>query len=264
MCSMCFFSEKAKEEANNIANGKVKRNTDDYDDDLNPILEKASNEQLQPLVEIITGAFSNFLEVEEAYEAHHPNHVMYADLIASELRTFGGNSFANIARGNVGPAYHEIVCDVAKLLKVNFNSSSAVERIEQAILDKLLVDTLEKTSDEELKMMLEELTQDKNLSFTRPAAILTIMKIFRAGGFKSYQLTLTIVNLIFKKLVGRGLPFIANTILTKSLKILTGPIATVLTALWLVIDIAGPATRVTIPSVVYVAVLRMQMQVDQE
>ena len=75
---------------NNIANGRVKRNTDDYDDDLNPILEKASNEQLQPLVEIITGAFSNFLEIEEAYKAHHPNHVMYADLIASELRTFGG------------------------------------------------------------------------------------------------------------------------------------------------------------------------------
>ena len=61
---------------NNIANGRVKRNTDDYDDDLNPILEKASNEQLQPLVEIITGAFSNFLEIEEAYKAHHPNHVM--------------------------------------------------------------------------------------------------------------------------------------------------------------------------------------------
>ena len=53
---------------NNIANGRVKRNTDDYDDDLNPILEKASNEQLQPLVEIITGAFSNFLEIEEAYK----------------------------------------------------------------------------------------------------------------------------------------------------------------------------------------------------
>lgn len=35
----------------------------------------------------------------EAYKAHHPNHVMYADLIASELRTFGGNFFANIARG---------------------------------------------------------------------------------------------------------------------------------------------------------------------
>ena len=69
--------------------------------------------------------------------------------------------------------------------------------------------------------------------------------------------------------MGRGLPFIANTILTKSLKILTGPIATGLTVLWLAIDLAGPATRVTIPSVIYVATfiyvatLRMQMQVDQ-
>lgn len=261
---MLFFPEKVQEKTNNIANGEVKRNTDDYDNDLNPILEKATNEQLQPLVEIITGAFSNFLEIEEAYKTHHPNHVMYADLIASELRSFGGNSFANIARGNVGPAYHEIVCDVAKLLKVNFNSSSAVERIEQAILDKVLVDALDKTSDEELKMILEELTQNKNLSFTRPAAILTIMKIFRAGGFKSYQLTLIIVNLIFKKLVGRGLPFIANTILVKSLKVLTGPIATGLTALWLAIDLAGPATRVTIPAIVYVAILRMQMQENLE
>ena len=49
---MLFFPEKVQEKTNSIANGEVKRNTDDYDNDLNPLLEKASNEQLQPLVEI--------------------------------------------------------------------------------------------------------------------------------------------------------------------------------------------------------------------
>lgn len=252
----------------NIANGRLKRNTDDYDNDLNPVLEKASNEQLQPLVDILTGAFSNFLEIEEAYKKHNPNHVMYADLIASELRSFGGNSFANMARAmkhssspvvSVGPAYREIVCDVAKQLKVNFNSSSKAERIEQAILDKVLENALNETSDEELKIILKELTPNKKFPFTRSAAVLAIMKIFRAGGFKSYQLALIIVNAVFKKIMGRGLSLAANAALTKSLSILTGPIGTVITTLWLVIDIAGPATRVTIPSVVYIAALRMQM-----
>jgi hypothetical protein len=82
----------------NIANGRIKRNTNDYDNDLNPLLEKASNGQLQPLVEIITGTFSNWLDTDETYKKHKPNHVMYADLIASELRSFGGNSFANFGR----------------------------------------------------------------------------------------------------------------------------------------------------------------------
>jgi uncharacterized protein YaaW (UPF0174 family) len=250
-----------------IGNGGIERNTNDVDDDLNPLLENASNEQLNPLVEIIVGTRSNELKNFDAYKKHKGNHVMYADLIASELRAYGGNTFANYARylaGNfygvlaVGPAYQEVVGDVAKKLNVNFNSKSPVVRIERAILEKILSDAVDKMSEKELKDILGELGENKDFAAGKPASAAVIIGIFRAGGFKSYQLAVIVANAVVKAILGHGLPFVINTALTKTLAILTGPIGWVITAIWGAIDLAGPAFRVTVPSIVYVATLRMQ------
>lgn len=81
------------------------------------------------------------------------------------------------------------------------------------------------------------------------------------GGFKSYQLTLIIANAIMKALFGRGLTLVANSTLTRIMAILTGPIGWAITALWTMIDIAGPAYRVTIPAVIQVAYLRKKYTV---
>ena len=82
--------------------------------------------------------------------------------------------------------------------------------------------------------------------------------VFRAGGFKSYQLTLIIVNAVLKALIGRGLSLAGNAALTRTMAILTGPIGWVITGLWTAIDIAGAAYRVTIPAVIQVAALRQK------
>ena len=81
------------------------------------------------------------------------------------------------------------------------------------------------------------------------------------GGFKSYQLTLIIANAIMKALFGRGLTLVANSTLTRIMAILTGSIGWAITALWTMIDIAGPAYRVTIPAVIQVAYLRKKYTV---
>ena len=79
------------------------------------------------------------------------------------------------------------------------------------------------------------------------------------GGFKSYQLTVIIVNAILKVLIGRGLSVAGNAVLTRTLSILTGPIGLAITGLWTAIDIAGPAYRITIPAVIQVAALRQKV-----
>ena len=93
-----------------------------YDNDLNPIIEKASNEELQFLVDVLTKTMTNGLNSTEEYKQFSPDHRKYANLIAKEIREFGGNSFVNVWRKE-GPAYKEILCYVSNLNKLSKSKS---------------------------------------------------------------------------------------------------------------------------------------------
>lgn len=202
--------------------------------------------------------FTEELTASDAYKSHHPDHKQYWELIAAEIQCFGANSFATMCRAGKGVEYREVLTDVCDKMKVNYNKGSSVEQIENNLLMKILTDALEKMSPEELKE-LAEATGVKNTSgITAEAMVGIFQAVFRAGGFKSYQLTLIIVNAIVKALIGRGLSFGGNIVLTRTMAILTGPIGWVITGLWTAIDIAGPAYRVTIPAVIQVAALRQK------
>lgn len=138
------------------------------------------------------------------------------------------------------------------------NKKSSTEIIENNFLSKILTDAVEKMSPEEKK----KLCQDYNITWEQagklsPQAMASLFQaIFQAGGFKSYQLTLIIVNAMWRSMFGKGLTFAANATLTRTAALLTGPIGWVLSGLWTAIDLAGPAYRVTIPAVAQVALLR--------
>ena len=194
----------------------------------------------------------------ELYKQHHPDHEKYWELIAAEIQCFGANTFATILRGGKGVEYKEVLMDVCDKMKVNYNKDSSVEKIEGNLLMKILTDALEKMSPEELKE-LAEATGVKNTSgITAETMVGVFQAVFRAGGFKSYQLTLIVVNAVLKALIGRGLSLAGNAALTRTMAILTGPIGWVITGLWTAIDIAGAAYRVTIPAVIQVAALRQK------
>ena len=153
--------------------------------------------------------------------------------------------------------------DVCDKMKVNYNKNSSVEKIEGNLLMKILEDALEKMSPEELKE-LAEATGVKNTSgITAETLVGVFQAVFRMGGFKSYQLTLIVVNAISRALIGRGLTFAGNAALTRTMAILTGPIGWVITGLWTAIDVAGAAYRVTIPAVIQVAALRQKHLYEQ-
>lgn len=231
------------------------RNTDVYDSDINPILENATNEDLQYLVDLLIGTFTNFLEVNDVYKANCPNHRVYADLIAKEICEYGGNSFVNLFRGK-GPSYKEIVCDVADKLKAPYNQNQSIEKIEDSITLKILEKALEEMSDEDKQKLLKEMGYKRNLDLVGPSLTNAFILIFRAGGFKSYQISVIIVNAIAKLIFKKGLTLAGNAALTKWLSILTGPIGWAVSGIWTAIDIAGPAYRVTVPAVIYIAMLR--------
>ncbi len=232
----------------------MNRNTEIFDEDLNPVLEIASKEDLDPLVEYLKKKMSEFLTSSDVFKKYEPDHTRYADLIAKEIRDFGGNSFVNIFRGK-GPSYREIVCDVAKVMKAPYNKSQDIEAIEESILTTILSKALEKMSEEEKKDLCNELGVS-NKAFVKGGTALTAQMLFRAGGFASYTTMLIVANAVARKVIGRGLLFTTNSALSKGASILCGPIGLAVMGIWTAIDIAGPSYRVTIPAVIHIAMLR--------
>lgn len=221
-----------------------------------------SSTELDELVNILTldkdgeHLLTENLTYSENYKLYHPHHHLYWQDIAEELQLFGGNTFMNLLKGNKGVLYKEILCDVCDKLKVNYNKKSATSQIEQNLLMKILQDSLEKMSAEEIAELANELGLKNNQLFTPQAMTATFLAVFKAGGLKSYQLTLIIVNAVMKALFGRTLAFGGNLVAGRIAGILSGPIGWIITGIWTAMDIAGPAYRVTIPAVIQVAYLR--------
>ena len=227
-----------------------------YDNDLNPVLERASDADLLPLVEYMLKKLSNGIDTDERYKSDPKKPTSYADLIADEIRLFGGNTFANLARGGVGVPYREVVCDVADKMKVSYNKVSTVERIELLIVQKIFEDSIEKMTEEDRQKLIKDLGI-RGIPVGSSATMI-MQAIIKMGGFKSYQIAVIVANSTAKFILGRGLSFAANASLTKIMSIFAGPLGWVISSLWTLIDIAGPSYKTTIPCVIHVAMLRQK------
>lgn len=213
-------------------------------------LSECTNEQLDPLVQIILekGKLTELLSGSKIYVQNSPNHRVYVDLIQKEIIEFGSNTFG------ANRTYKKILMNVCKKMEVSYTSSSSIEEIENDLLANISEKMWDKLSDNDKKALLQSLNIQED--FIRKKGAAAFMALFRAGGFASYQLSVIVANSVAKFVLGRGLAFATNAALTRALSIVTGPIGWVLTAAWTVFDIAGPAYRVTVPAVTYIASLR--------
>lgn len=232
-------------------------NTNTFDKDLNPVLELVSSEDLAPLVDYLKKAKFKTIDNSEAYINYAPEHSKYADLIAENLREMGGNSFRNIIREG-GPAYVDIVRDVADKLKAPYNKKNSVDDVEKSIMSTILERALHSMDQEEFNEFVKSLVLPTE-NFKGQISTASIITLYNAGGFASYQMTVLIANQVARAALGHGLSLAANAGLTRLASILTGPVGIAATALWTAIDLAGPAYRITIPSVIYVAMLREKL-----
>lgn len=234
-----------------------------HDKDLQ-FLSQCTNEELNDLVYCLTHdkdgktRWTEELTTTSAYKAYYPKHSLYWQEIAAEIQCFGGNTIATLFRGGKGVLYREVLIDVCSKLKVNFNKNSSTAAIENNLLMKIVTDALESMSQEEIAALGTGLGIKNTSGLTSEALTASFQAIFRAGGFKSYQLTLIVVNQVMKVLIGRGLSFAANATLMRVMAVLSGPIGWTITGLWTAIDVGSAAYRVTIPAVIQVAFLRTQ------
>jgi uncharacterized protein YaaW (UPF0174 family) len=252
------------------------------DEDLE-FLGKLKSTDLKSLVDIITGntkdeaakwsdkitkkitnkvtnkvtQFSSSLLRHDEYKQHYPNHNKYWQLIAKEVQFFGANSIVSHFRGT-GVKYREILTNVCDKMKVKYNKKSKITYIEEDLLMKVLEQAVEKMNQEDLAKIANELGIKNKVGITKSTVLAGCQFIFKAGGFKSYMLLVTIANATSKALLGYGLSFATNAGLTKTASILSGPIGWGITGTWATIDITNPAYRITVPAVIIIAVLRIQ------
>lgn len=235
------------------------------------VMAKASNEDLNPLVEyILKASTTESLSGKELYKAHNPNHQRYPGLILNEIRLFGGNSFVNLFRSE-GPEYHEVVKDVASKFGVKEIDSFSLVQLEEELIQKILRDALKKAEGQEradMEAILKEAGLGKSdLSALLSGASLLTLLGARAAGVVTYQLSAIIASAMAKQLLGYGITLAAggaaSAALGRGLAVFMGPIGWILTGIWTAIDLAGPAFRVTVPCVLHIAMLRQKMMCAQ-
>lgn len=225
-------------------------------------LSKCSDKELNDLVYCLTHGKDGHIRLteeltqSELYKKYHPKHSLYWQAIAAEIQCFGANTFMTILRGGQGVPYREVLCDVCKKLKVKYNSHASTEEIEQDLILKVFEDALENMPDADRKKITSKLDIPKSSSSSARAITSAARLIFQQGGFKSYQISVIVANAVYKAVMGRGLSLAANSTLTKSLSVLTGPVGLAISIAWAMIDISGSAYRVTIPAVFEIALLR--------
>jgi len=256
-----------------------------YDPDLEFLGSRfIKDEDLEPLFLHLKNRISEEFCNYKCYQKykHTKKHKLYWKAIAGEFQKFGGNTIANKFRGH-GVKYRKIAYDVAKKLKVKVYETEDIKSIEEKIIEKLFYKIIDKMSKEEKEKFIKEFHKEfeklskkekekilKNKDLKRllnsqinaKNALTLFRMIFKAGGFKSYQISVIIINSIYnstiRMLTDKGLPLIINRTITKNLALFVGPIGTIISTLWTIYDITGPAYRVTVPGVVMIAMLRKE------
>ncbi|MBE6100575.1 MAG: DUF3944 domain-containing protein [Selenomonas ruminantium] len=225
------------------------------------ILSIAEDDDLQVLINYLTRDEDGDLRLTEelsatsGYQNNRYRPREYWQDIAAELQCFGGNTFANFLRGGQGVPYREVLCDVCDNLKVNYNSESSVSLIEMNLLCKILTKALDEMDDKQMKELIDSLDIKVN-HLTKQAIIAALQVMILRTGFSPYKISVIVANAVARTLLGRGISVAGNAALTKAISVFAGPVGIALNALWLAIDIAGPAYRVTVPAVIQVAYIR--------
>lgn len=198
---------------------------------------------------------SESLSLNEKYKAHYPKHSLYVGEIINEFQCYGGNTVANTFRGGKGVPYREILEDVCDLFNVKYDKLLATHNIEDLLLLSIFESSLDKMSDEERRELLQTFNK-KTTDITKPAIMAIVQAAIRQGGFATYRLSAVIANAVVKSITGRGIAFVGNQTMMKGISIMSGPIGWIITGGWTAIELAGPAYRVTVPTVMETIYLR--------
>lgn len=234
-------------------------------------LTRCSNEELESLFEffIKQGSKTESITGSEEYKKYGADYRKYVDLLAQELLDFGSNTLW--FREN----YHTVAKDACKKLGVSCNSSDSAKEIEDKMCAHIMGETWKTLSIDTQRAFLETWGYNGKRDYTVLKAVgpKLFFSLLRENSLASYQISIVVANTVVRQTLNKSLPFAAVALakplvtgtiassaagftLGRAAAVLAGPIGWALTAGWTIVDIAGPAYRVTIPAVSYIGCLR--------
>lgn len=233
-------------------------------------LASCSHADLKALAEILmtekgSRRRTEQLSKEEEFNEHERNLTQVWYLIAAELQRFGADSVASFFRGGQGVTYREILSDVCSQWKIKCRSGESYRSIENRLLLKVLEKSLEGMSNKQRAELVKSAGANGqygkiNAATATSAAVLAVFQAgIAAGGFASYQVAVIAANAVSKFVLNRGLTLAANAGLTRTLGVFAGPPGWAISALLTLPAFSGPAYRVVVPAVIYVAYLRAKL-----
>ena len=207
------------------------------------LLQKSSEDDLYILMEYNFGKGCTKVEIEE---------------LVRKIRYNGSNNIAYLYRKFEGVEYIEIVQNVAKKMKVKYSVDEDEEDIEGKILVKVLEKWLEKATEEE-KKEIEELFKAEginNIDFKNGIPVAALIP--KLGGAIFFQLSAILANAVARQLLGHGIKIAMNQVFSRGIGFLLGPIGWAISGLLITVDLAGPAYRKTIPTVLQISYMRQK------
>ena len=233
-------------------------------DDFN-ILDEMTNEELDVIVKLIVekGWQTESLSKDNDYKKYCPDHKKYVDKIKNELSLMGGDTIANVARflmrKSSSISYREMLKDVCKKLKIEYEESMLDEELERDLLATVLKRAFDKLSDVERNVLLEILGENSNEVTLNNL----FYKIFADDNEKKYILSVLVSNTLAKTICGKDLSLLNDIKTINELKVLTAPLSSILMNVDKTYDITGPAYRITLPAIVYMASMKQIKNTDK-
>ena len=217
------------------------------------ILDSCTDDELQFLVDIILqkGDLTESLTGEDEYKRNKNHPTKYVKYIKKEILDFGSNTFW------FQVDYNELLSDVCDKMDVTYRSSDSIYKKEECLLEKVFEGIWQELSEEDRLAILQGLTASDNwkTKVLLKFAAKEVFSKYRSQIFRYLMAScFEIVEKNALKLIGKA------TARTLGLKILTKGFWGYIGWIWPISDIAGPAYRVTVPCVIYVALLRRKKE----
>ena len=229
------------------------------------ILDELTNEELDVIVKLIVekGWQTESLSKDKDYKKYYPDHRKYVSKIKNELSLMGGDTLANVARFLMGKgssiSYREMLKDVCKKFEIEYEESTLDGELEYDLLATVLRKAFDKLSDVEQNIILEILRGNSN----EITANNLFYKIFADDKREKYLLAVLISNTLAKTVCGKDLSLLNDIEIINELKVLTAPLGFILMNVDKTYDITGPAYRITLPTIVYMASMKQIKNADE-